>query len=190
MGAYDLQEYLNFLATQLSADNASAAALTDRATRIQDEYLYRKEASRNRRSLHSSPRKRAPRYDKRKHKFEAPKKYPEYKLEDAKKKNEEHKEKAELAAQDMAQEAISKAASFHVPPPPFVDLNNKVQRYCWVQSIKKVASEGQLLTTKGTPAYDFLSHEYLSTLNAFGPANVSSNSSSRLEKIARNGEHI
>lgn len=182
MGAYDLQAYLYYLANQLKADNDTAASFIDRATRMQDEYLYRKEASRNRRSLHSSPRIRAPRYDKRKHKYAPPKKYPAYKLEESKKKNEERKEEA-LELQNT-EALIEKASNFRVQAPSSIDLSDNVQRYCWVQSLKKVASEGKLLNNVSSPNYDFIMGEYYATLNEFGDKK-SNFSNSRLYRIMR-----
>lgn len=161
MSAYELQEYLNFLATQLTTENKAKYDFTERATRIQDYYLYRKEA-RARQSLHGSTRDRAPRYDKRSHKFQKKKKYPAYKVE----KSREIAEN--LKAKEMTDAVIQKASSFHVKPPSFIDMHNKVQRHCWLDSVNKVAAAGCLLANNGKPAYDYLISEYLSNLNDFG----------------------
>ena len=87
MGTYDLQRYISFLGEYLQSQNFEVAEKTDRATRIQDTFLYLKEANnksgleedtaeslikeaRARKSLHKAPKSGAPRYDKRSHSFE------------------------------------------------------------------------------------------------------------------------
>lgn len=86
MGTYDLQRYISFLGEYLQQQNFEAADKTDRATRIQDNFLYLKEAAgkdsdsesnmaivkeaRARKSLHKSTNAGPPRLDLRKHVFE------------------------------------------------------------------------------------------------------------------------
>ena len=87
MGTYDLQRYISFLGEYLQQQNFEAADKTDRATRIQDTFLYLKEAgskqsseednleiikeARARKGLHRTTSSGAPRMDLRRHVFES-----------------------------------------------------------------------------------------------------------------------
>lgn len=162
MGLYDLQEYLNFLSQHLDSDNKNRALATDRATRIQDEFMYRKEA-RARKSLHTPPKERAPRMDKRKHNFSKTKPYPEYKLKENKKKYEDSKTEGDF--EKLFQGLKKLVDKFSIPSPKAIDVENLFQKKSWFDAVEKVASAGELVLENGVPNYRVIVATYLDSVD-------------------------
>lgn len=170
MGEYDLQKYLNYLSVELTEGNDFRERLLKNSNRIQGEYTYAqdhecydaegivKEARalrrRGKKKLHSSPKQRAPRYDKRSHKDE-PKKLSKPKKE----------ETLEQEIEKTASSILQRADKFSIMPPKTAKIKTAKQMEFWNKAIEKAAFKGNLLTPDGTPNYKYLLSEYSKIAN-------------------------